>query len=179
MIISAIGTRQLSPGWRSLIGSFSRAIGEAEWMLRTGAAQGSDQAWCEHMPHDNVSLYLPWPTYEHNWWKGGGYRIKHNPSAEAMKIARRYHPNWEKCTQGVRKLHARNSHILLGPECTRGSDLVVCYTVGGGDTGGTGQGIRLARREEIPVLNIHHPQQQQILWDLINGDTTYDDLFNS
>ena len=177
MLVSVIGTRRLSPGWRKLLLEFSRAMSEAGWWVRTGAATGCDQTWAEHMRGPQVSLYLPWPTYEKEWWQGSGYRIQYRPTKEAEKITARYYPRpWKEVKPGVRLLHARNVHIILGPKCDKPADLVLCYTVDGGVSGGTGQGIRIAEGFGIPVLNVHWPQHQVLLQELLDGSLLLEDL---
>jgi len=66
-----------------------------------------------------------------------------------MLIAEKYHPAWNKCTPGARKLHARNSFQVLG------STLDSPAEYDGGPTGGTGQAIRIATALKIPVLNLY------------------------
>ena len=78
------------------------------------------------------------------------------PSLTPAPISRaRHHPAWDRCSQAVRKLHARNAGILLGARLHRPVDAVVCWTCDGGAvTGGTGMGIRIAGAHGIPVLNL-------------------------
>ena len=178
MLVSCIGTRSLSAGWKQLIVEFSRGMAEAEWMIRSGAAEGCDQAWTEGFTHraSSVSLYLPWPTFNKSYWFGSGYRIQHNPTEEGARIARDSISYWDSLKQGAKKLYARNSHIILGPDCRKPSDLVVAYTTTGDDRGGTGQAIRIARAKQIPVLNIHWPSDQRKLQALLEGTLCLSEL---
>jgi hypothetical protein len=61
------------------------------------------------------------------------------------------HPSFAMLTPGVRKLHARNFLIL------QGNDFAVCWTAGGIETGGTGQGIRIAERMHTQMWNLGDP----------------------
>lgn len=68
--------------------------------------------------------------------------------------AAQYHPAWDRCDVVARKLHARNSAIMLGPLLTQPVDAVLCWTEGGAVKGGTGQGLRIAAAYRIPVFNL-------------------------
>ena len=70
------------------------------------------------------------------------------------RSAAAHHPAWGRCSDAVRKLHARNAAVLLGPDADAPVDAVVCWTEGGQVAGGTGMAIRLARHHRIPVLNL-------------------------
>ena len=71
-----------------------------------------------------------------------------------MALAARLHPAWHRCSPAARKLHARNSSILLQPSLDRPVDVVVAWSPGGAVTGGTGMGLRIAAEWGIPVLNL-------------------------
>ena len=77
-------------------------------------------------------------------------------------IAAALHPAWNRCSPAVRKLHARNAAILLGPDPGRPVPVraAVCWTEGGRAQGGTGMAIRIAQAHGIPVLDmaVLHPR---------------------
>ena len=72
------------------------------------------------------------------------------------EIAARHHPAWNKCTEYVRRLHARNAKIILGNDLKTPVKFVVCWTSNGTDIGGTGLGIRIANTYNIPVYNLFY-----------------------
>ena len=76
-----------------------------------------------------------------------------------LAIAADLHPAWHRCSPAARKLHARNVSILA-VDTDAPVDAVSCWTRGGLPSGGTGMGIRIARRYGIPVLNlgVMHPR---------------------
>ncbi|MDE0406863.1 MAG: NADAR domain-containing protein, partial [Alphaproteobacteria bacterium] len=114
---------------------------------------GADSAFAAGIPAEQRTVWLPWPNY--NELSGPDCRV---PSPERMQeclaIAERLHPAWHRCSQGARKLHARNVAILLGPELDRPVDAVVCWTQGGAVAGGTGMALRIAAERRIPVFNL-------------------------
>jgi hypothetical protein len=89
----------------------------------------------------------------------GSYQIyrAHDATAPAIELASRYHPAWNRCTDFTKKLHGRNSMIILGADLNDPVKFVVCYTPDGKDTGGTGLGIRIATAYNIPIINLHDP----------------------
>ena len=82
--------------------------------------------------------------------------------AAGLAIAERLHPAWNRCSPAVRKFHARNAAVILGPGLDRPVDAVVAWTPGGKDVGGTGVSIRIARAHGIPVLNLALLSPRQI-----------------
>ncbi|WP_048710246.1 hypothetical protein [Microvirga massiliensis] len=77
-------------------------------------------------------------------------------TARAQLIAAAFHPAWDRCSQGAKKLHTRNVHQDLGMDLMTPSRFVICWTKDGGPTGGTGQAIRIAQAHGIRVLNLHN-----------------------
>jgi hypothetical protein len=73
-----------------------------------------------------------------------------------MELAKEYHPAWGRLTQGGQKLMARNAYQVLGYTLDVPADFIVCWTVKGLKTGGTGQALRMADDYGIPVFNLFH-----------------------
>lgn len=121
--------------------------------LRSGGAPGADQAFefGAILGGGRMETYLPWKGFE-----GIQDGAITKPSKLAMEIAEQYHPNWDRLSQGARKLMARNSYQILGSRLNEDdiSDLVVCWTSDGKASGGTGQAIRIAADYDVPVLNL-------------------------
>ena len=123
------------------------------WHLASGGADGADTAFARGAPAGQRTLYLPWRGY--NGHQGPDCRTLTPAELSAcMALAARLHPTWHRCSQGARRLHARNSAILLQPSLDRPVDAVVAFTSRGAITGGTGMGLRIAAERGIPVLNL-------------------------
>ncbi len=71
-----------------------------------------------------------------------------------MSLAARLHPAWSRCSPAVRKLHARNAAVVLGPRLDRPVHAIVCWSPDGEIVGGTGMALRIAAEHGIPVLNL-------------------------
>lgn len=125
------------------------------WTLRSGHAPGADQAF-EKGAGAQAEIYLPWSTFEADVKVAEGAAIHTSPRGEAFEIAAEHHPAWPRLKQGARKLHARNTHIVLGWDkwIDKPVKFVVCWTPNGAPTGGTGQALRIAHHECINVYNL-------------------------
>ncbi len=123
------------------------------WLLATGGANGADAAFARGTPNGSRSLYLPWDGFN-------GHRGPHchapgpGELAAWTEAARQAHPAWDRCSIAVRKLHARNAAVLLGPGLDSPVAAVVAWTPGGAVTGGTGLALRIADAHGIPAFNL-------------------------
>lgn len=151
------------------------------WTVRTGAAEGADSAFEEgarradqpHFTVPTVELYLPWHRYN-----GRSVARLNSPEDDAFEHAARYHPAWEQLDPKVRCLHARNSHIILGPALRRPVKFVVCWTPNAAVTGGTGQGLRVAAAYGIPVFNLARDEHMDRLGKLLGNKYASPRLFS-
>jgi hypothetical protein len=134
-----------------LMERIARRLAALGWMLRTGGAEGADQAFERgaRAGGGTVEVFLPWPGYS-------GYQAAtlERPSPRALEVAAPLHPAWSRLSPGAQKLIARNGHQVLGASMDDPVALVICWTPDGAEherecgpgTGGTGQAIRLASR---------------------------------
>lgn len=149
-IYSGIGSRETPSAILLDMMKIATHLEGIGWMLRSGGANGADTAFANGCA--NRMIYLPWKGYNGLQL---GYQTKVGVSAEAIEIAKKFHPAWDKLTRGGQALHARNAYILLGEKLDSPSDLVICWTPGGKITGGTGQALRMAQAYNVPVINLY------------------------
>jgi len=146
---AGIGSRKTPPHVLSYFYQLGRYFAQKGYVLRSGAAQGADQAFekgCDSVGGEK-EIYLPWKGFE------GSNSPLIVSDLEAYLIAERYHPNWINLSAGAKKLQARNSHQVLGQDLRTPSDFIICWTENGSGAGGTGQAIRIARAYGIPVFD--------------------------
>jgi len=152
-IYAGIGARATPQPILAAMTKLADSLARTGWHLRSGGAHGADTAFADGAPAGSKTLYLPWPGY--NAHGGPDCRILSAHELDGcLAIASRLHPNWKRCSPTVRKLHARNVAILLGPALDTPVDAVVCWTEGGAITGGTGRALRIAAEYRIAVLNL-------------------------
>jgi hypothetical protein len=166
LVYAGIGSRQAPPLQILRMERLALVLAGHGWTLRTGLAEGADQAFYRGADSGRglVELYLPWPSFSQaarSW--GGRETVLDCPSEDAYQIAQRFHPAWDLLDPPVRALHARNAHQILGRDLETPAGLVICWTRNGSKdgiaagTGGTGQALRIASAYGVPVLNIARP----------------------
>ena len=153
LLWAGIGSRRTPASVLPDMTEIARRMADAGWHLASGGAEGADAAFAAGTPADRRTFWLPWPRY--NDLAGADcLTLAPDRLRQCLAIAARLHPAWNRCSDGVRKLHARNVAILLGPNLDRPVDAVVCWTEGGAVTGGTGMALRIAAERGIPILNL-------------------------
>jgi hypothetical protein len=156
---AGVGSRSTPPEILKVMDLFANAIAR-DSLLRTGAAEGADQAFefGAVLGGGRVEIYLPWKGFN---GRNDGEIV--NPGKDALELAEHYHPGWKHLKQGARKLMARNGYQVLGPNLYDPVEMVVCWTPDGSldgkgsKVGGTGQALRIADDYDIPVLNLQRP----------------------
>ena len=151
MKYAGIGSRETPQDVLEWMENVAAVFAHEGFTLSTGGADGADTAFqkgCEKVD-GNLELYLPWFSYN-NHVKATLY----NPTNEAIEMASKHHPAWWACKSGAKKLHGRNSHIILGWDLKQPVDFVICWTKDGKPSGGTALGINLATANNIPVFNV-------------------------
>lgn len=151
MIYAGIGSRHTPELDQVTMRTVGHLLGLRGYTLRSGRAVGADQAFeaGARSVAGRMELFTADASAGRNDW---------------MRHASRYHPSWERCGFMARRLHARNSAILLGENLDTPVDFVVCWTKNGGIIGGTGQGLRIAEALKIPVFNLRHDPNAERLW---------------
>lgn len=122
------------------------------WWLRSGGAPGSDTAF-EFGANGKARVYRP-----------------HEATDESRKFASQFHGRWDRCDDDARNLLGRNPFQILGDDMMGpNSEFVVCYTVDGKDSGGTGLAMRIALWAGIPIFNLYFADAEEKLWKFLDG----------
>jgi len=137
---AGIGSRETPDYIQDKMTELASKLEEAGWKLRSGGAKGADQAF-----EKGVQSFLHKKIFGPN----------DNIPKAAFDIARIFHPIFDQLSPHVKRLMARNSQIVLGEQCDRYSIFVCCWTPKGEITGGTGQGLRIAKACNIPIYNLY------------------------
>src|SRR5438309_400375 len=127
---AGIGSRETPTEVQLRMLDIARHLGEKDYWCRTGAAIGADHAFALGRA-DRTILYLPWNDYE-KYWVQSRIALKtqigcRDPSDRAIDLASQFHPNWDACSLSARKLHGRNSHIILGRDLESPVEFVVYW----------------------------------------------------
>jgi hypothetical protein len=167
MNYAGIGSRETPEAALAFMTKCAREWAQRDWTLRSGGAKGADLAFEEGAIDGGGPLEIFYSDrcrigYSDNAEEdrsanfGQTNVYKYDPVLwqQAQDIAKEHHPNWDACSYWARKLHTRNSLIVLGGSLDDPVDLVVCWTEGGALKGGTAQGLRIAKNYSIPVANL-------------------------
>ena len=142
---TGIGSRETPANVMEAMTQLAITLESKGYILRSGGADGADTAFEQGAV--NKEIYLAWKGFN------GNNSPLHTVCVEALQMASTIHPAWDKCSQGAKKLHARNCYQVLGLDLNTPVDFVVCYTSNGLIKGGTATAINLAKSKGIPVFN--------------------------
>lgn len=134
------------------IARFLRQI--KSYVLRSGGAIGADQAF-EAGAADQKEIFKA-----------------HDATQDAIDLAAKYHPAWDLCGVYTRKLHGRNSMIMLGEKLDNPVNCVVAYCPldsKGAYMGGTGQGLRIAEAHKIKIFNLYDSEVHSHIMKKVNN----------
>lgn len=163
-VIGCIGTRTPTKEQRAVCVKLGMWIAVNKHQLRSGNAEGCDQAYAEganHIDPTAVHLCLPWPNYERQAVVAGNHvhlleDLDPTHLQALREEAARTHKRWSNLTQGTQKLHTRNGLII------ESCDLILALPNSSPWGGGTGQGMRIAEQRGIRVVNLTKLNQQEL-----------------
>ena len=151
---AGIGSRETPQKVLDGFQSIGTILAKRGYCLRSGRADGADKSFeigCDKA-NGRKEIYLPWKGF--NGSNSNLFVGNLQKEAEAISIASKYHPAWDKCKDGAKKLMQRNTYQVLGQDLETPSDFVICYTDRGLEKGGTAQAIRIAKDNDIPIFNV-------------------------
>lgn len=154
---AGIGSRETPYLVEPLIEEITRFLGISGYTLRSGGAPGADFMFESYCVHDK-QIYLPWKKFNNN--KSNLYIENMDPIkvAKAKEIAKENHPSWKYLSNGAKNLMTRNTFQVLGEDLKTPVSFIVCWTKGGKIQGGTGQALRIAKRNFIPIFNLYNKE---------------------
>lgn len=163
---TGIGSRQTPDDTMAILRRLAGVLA-ATHTLRSGAADGADTGFEQGAdavggPKD---IYLAWKGFN------GNPSPLFGVTAEALAMAAKVHPAWDRLSEGPQKLHARNCNQVLGHDLATPAEFVACWTPDGCEsaktrnskTGGTATAIVLAERNGVPVFNLKNPASRNRL----------------
>lgn len=155
MTYAGVGSRSTPSDQLNRIRLAAQRLRGMGYTLLSGGASGADTSF-EAGAGAEKQIFLPWARFN------GNESQFTKPSREAEQIAATVHPSWRGLSGVTKLLMGRNSHQVLGADLMHPVDFLVCWTPDGCEseddrsiaTGGTGQAIALASRNNIPVFNL-------------------------
>jgi hypothetical protein len=141
-----------------------------QYTLHSGGAPGADTAF-ERGAFDS-NIYLPWPGFQDRSYGISIDQIDIDSYNLAVTISSLAHPYWNNLSGPVKNLMIRNVFQVLDIVdglVKQKATAVICWTPDGSTgettraTGGTGQAIRIAMNNQIPVYNMKTMECKEIL----------------
>ena len=162
---AGIGSRETPVDIQNLMTRVAIALANDNWVLRSGGAEGADEAFEQGAKYKEI--YLPWNGFNNKYADGKSYLLIPE-SAEVREFVYDYHPTGIYLKAGALKLMCRNTYQVLGEDLDSPAHAVVCWTSDGKASGGTGQALRIAKDYDIRIVNLYHPHQLDEWLDEIN-----------
>ncbi len=158
LIICGIGSRETPPHILNEMTKIGTWIKTENHILRSGHAQGADFAF-EQGAQERCIAYIPWNSFFKDLKSNAlKFVVDDYYSNILNEFTDKYHPTPYKLTNISRKLMNRNVCQVLGLKTDNHSDVIICYTKDGKDSGGTGQAMRIAKAYNIPILNMFYDE---------------------
>ncbi len=162
MRIAGIGSRGLDEGQLDVCYRLGIFIATCGGEIHSGNADGADQAFARGgntVDPTLVHLHLPWPNFNREAIVRGNHIHLPQEQSGYAETAAKYHPTWKYLTQGARKLHTRNVSIVCWPTM---KDMVLAFPSNKKGGGGTGQGMRVAKGFDVPVIDLNGMDTAQL-----------------
>jgi len=165
---AGIGARKTPDNILELMGKVAKKLGEEDWILRSGGAEGADSAFEKGAKNFEKQIFLPWKGFNNNDSNLYAYEQQHED------LAIQHHPNFRGLTQGAKKMMIRNSAQIIGLEDScKPSSFVICWTKDGKIAGGTGQALRVSKSLDIPIVNLAIYDDYVMTKDYLNSDECF------
>tara|TARA_R110000868_G_scaffold127813_1_gene335659 strand:- start:55 stop:582 length:528 start_codon:yes stop_codon:yes gene_type:complete len=160
---AGIGSRQATDEVLENILEIGQEFADRGYILRSGGASGCDSFFeigC-NLGGGEKEIFLPWKNFNNN--KSFRFEV----GEDALAMGEKFHPRWDKLSEKAKLLISRNSYQILGEELDDPVNFVVCWTPDGEESGGTGQGLRIAEYYKIPVFNLGKGLTPKELYDML------------
>lgn len=151
---TGVGSRNTPQSILELINQISIKLSEKDYILRSGGADGADNAFYKHKPAKS-EIYLPWKGF--NGSNSDLYLDVLSNRLKAEELAKEIHPAWQYLSNGAKKLHTRNTYQVLGLNLDNPSKFLICWAEvdkHGIPKGGTRTAWILAKQYSIPCFNL-------------------------
>lgn len=186
MIYTGIGSRKAPQHILNKAEEIGYYFARKGFTLRSGKARGMDAAFQTGMQNfylDSLpdllvkftrmaEIYIPWETFD-NPHLMSEWDYTFETEEEYLKceeIAKTIHPAWMKCSPAAKKLHSRNVFQILGFDLDTPSDFVLYWAEEdscGEVSGGTRTAVMLARKYNIPTINMDFEGWEEKLREVI------------
>lgn len=168
---AGIGSRMIPDDIRKLMGRIASFLEKKGFILRSGNADGSDDAFARGVV-EKAEIFLPWEGFNQKYIDERPkhkYIVVGEDDEDAYASIEKFHPN--KLLSGTaKKFMARNYRQVFGPKNQNSMSLfVICWTLNGEVMGGTGQAMRIADYYKIPIINLAIDSDREFIKELMSN----------
>jgi hypothetical protein len=167
---AGIGSRRTPGDVCDDMTAIAQALETRGFTLRSGGASGADAAF-EAGTARLKEIFLP-----EAGWRGSSSPLHPDSIGagiwrRAEAIAAEFHPAWKRVRHApARARLTRDTFQVLGAALDSPSRFVIAWTEDGEASGGTGQAIRIAKANEIPVLNLRDHALRTLVLEILRSD---------
>ncbi len=164
---TGVGSRNTPTEVIEVMKGMAGKLSKASYTLRSGGAEGADQAFEQGCldTGGKLDIYLPFNNFKGRTDSSHGCDPNGVAYMDATKL-----PNYAQAQQILKetldpshfsrlngfalKAHTRNVYQVLGNDLNTPSEVLYCWTKDGAEVGGTATAIKLAKRYGVPVVNL-------------------------
>jgi hypothetical protein len=148
---AGIGSRRTPEAALKEMQRVAGLLEDSGFILRSGAADGADTAFELGVKDSgNKQIFVPWGGFQ-------DHEMLFPIPDLAWEIAKEHHPVFNILSPGAKKLMARNTMQVLGPDCKTPSKFILFWApqdTAGVYQGGTSQALRIAKAYNIPRYQV-------------------------
>lgn len=156
---TGVGSRKTPNNVLSLMYRIGIVLTHFNFTLRSGGADGADSAFEQGAGTNKQIFYAK------------------DCTPQAMAIAAKFHPVWDRCSEFAKKLHGRNAFQVLGKQLDTPANVLICWTPDACkshaqrtiNTGGTGTAISIADAYKVPIVNLANPDDFKVWSDWLQN----------
>lgn len=166
---AGIGSRETPVDTISQMMIIATELAKHGWVLRSGHAEGADQAFeiGAGQGGGKMEIMLPWRGFNNAPFNNPSYIVpRHHKELEDFTAS--FHPAWDRCTDSAKLLHMCSSCQVLGEYGDAQVEMVICWTKNGKRGGGTGQALRVAEFFKVPIFDLALPDTVDKLTEFVN-----------
>ena len=160
-IYAGIGSRETPADMLEVMRNVATKLAKNSAILRSGGADGADSAFemgCDY-GMGKKEIYLPWKNFNNN------SSTLFHVCGDALLLAAKFHPAFNRCSDGAKKLHARNMYQVFGKDLNNPVDFSICWH---NNSGGTMQAVRVMQHYAIKIYNLNNPADLAIVQNWLN-----------
>lgn len=166
---TGVGSRETPGAVIDLMQAAAYKLAQMGWILRSGAAEGADQAFeagCDRA-EGGKEIFIAWNGFcGRQQGADGVVPLIECAERRSYTLAEEIHPAWQHLKPGAKALHARNCFQVLGKDLATPSKFVIAYATldkHGEPKGGTRTAIKLAEKHGVRVFNLYNEEHFNLI----------------